>query len=75
MIFVDALGPIHPPDGEHRYLFHAECPFTRFAWIEASPTDDDEEWAEVLGQGRLLRRGWLPGGAPERPRGGLRQPL
>eukprot|EP00969_Alexandrium_andersonii_P094190 4161881-Alexandrium_andersonii.AAC.1 len=24
VIFVDALGPTHPPDGEFHYLFHAE---------------------------------------------------
>ena len=48
VLFIDALGPISPPDGEYRYLFHAECPFTRWAWVHPSAEDDARSWAVFL---------------------------
>jgi len=48
VLFIDAVGPISPPDGEFRYLFHAECLFTWWCWVRPSPADSEEAWAKFL---------------------------
>ena len=48
VLFIDAIGPISPADDGHSYLYHAECPFTRFAWVHPGRTDGAEEWAKFL---------------------------
>ena len=32
----------------NRYVLHAECPFTRYAWLKAAHEDTDEVWARCL---------------------------
>ena len=48
VLFIDAIGSIRPADDGNSYLFHAECPFTRWAWVHPSPKDDEEHWAKFL---------------------------
>jgi hypothetical protein len=49
VIFIDAMGPIRP-EGESGecYIFHAECPFSRWAWLHASKSDSESDWAVFL---------------------------
>jgi hypothetical protein len=30
------------------YIFHAECPFSRWAWLHASKSDNESDWAVCL---------------------------
>ena len=48
IFYVDAMGPIHPNSEGNEYIFHAECPFSRWPWIRASATDTAEAWAKFL---------------------------
>ena len=48
VLFTDAIGPIHPKDGEFEYLFHAEDPFSRWCWVAPAKSDSAEEWAAFL---------------------------
>ena len=48
VLFTDAIGPISPKDGDFEYLFHAEDPFTRWAWVHPAKTDSADEWAAFL---------------------------
>jgi len=49
VVFIDALGPIQPCGANDEvYILHAECPFTHFIWLKASPKDDEEHWARFL---------------------------
>ena len=57
----DTVGPIHPPCGEHRYIFHAECPFTRWCWIRPSPADSADAWARFLVEEVLFDAVGIPG--------------
>ena len=45
---IDLVGPIRPPDGEYSYIAHAECPFSRFCWLEPMKEDSEEEWAKFV---------------------------
>ncbi len=47
-LFIDTMGPINPPDGKFRYIAHAECPFSRFVWLQPMSENSEEEWAEFL---------------------------
>ena len=48
VLFIDTLGPITPTDEDNRVIMHAECPFTRYAWVKAAPADTDDAWARFL---------------------------
>ena len=48
VLFIDAIGPIRPADGEHKFLAHAECPYSRYPWIRPLREDCEEEWARFL---------------------------
>ena len=48
VLFIDALGPISPSDGVYRWIFHAECPFTRYCWLCAAEFNDGATWAKFL---------------------------
>jgi len=48
VIFIDTIGPIHPADGEYLYLAHAECPFSRFCWIQPLKDKSAATWAKFL---------------------------
>ena len=48
MIFIDTVGPINPPDGIYRYIAHAECPFSRYCWLEPIARNDANTWARFL---------------------------
>ena len=48
VLFIDAIGPIRPADGEYQYLAHCECPYSRFPWLAPLRDDSEEEWARFL---------------------------
>ena len=48
VLFMDAMGPITPPSDGNEYIFHVECPFSRWPWIKAVPADNSDEWAKFL---------------------------
>ncbi len=48
VLFIDAIGPIRPADGEYRYIAHADCPYSRFVWLQPMVDDSEEEWARFL---------------------------
>jgi len=48
VLFIDAIGPIRPADGEYRYIAHADCPYSRFVWLQPMIDDTEEEWARFL---------------------------
>ena len=43
ILFIDTIGPIRPADGEYSYIAHAECPFSRFVWLEPLKENSDVE--------------------------------
>ena len=43
VLFMDAMALIQPPSEGNEYIFHMECPFSRWCWIKASLKDNDEE--------------------------------
>ena len=47
-LFIDTIGPISPPDGEFKYIAHAECPFSRFVWLQPLKENSETEWAAFL---------------------------
>ena len=47
-IFIDTMGPYRAASDGNQYIFHAECPFTHFAWLKASPEDTEQAWAKLL---------------------------
>ena len=48
VLFMDTVGPVQPASAGNKYIFHVECPFSRWPWIKASPHDNAEEWAKFL---------------------------
>ena len=47
-LFIDTIGPFNPESDGCRYIFHAECPFSRYCWLKASASDTEEAWAKFL---------------------------
>ena len=50
VIVVDTVGPIKPAVGPQKlkYIFHASCPFTNYAWFRAAPDNTPESAARFL---------------------------
>ena len=48
VLFIDTVGPISPPSNGCSYIYHCECPFSRWPWVHAAATDTAEEWAKWL---------------------------
>ena len=43
-----AMGPTQPASEGNAYIFHAECPFSRWCSVTASKKDNAEKWARFL---------------------------
>ena len=48
VIYIDAIGPIYPKADGYEFLFHAECPFSRWPWVHPAVSDTADEWARFL---------------------------
>lgn len=53
VIYIDAAGPIHPPD-DGNCCWHAQVAFTGLPWLKAAPKDDAATTAKFLAEDTSL---------------------
>ena len=48
VLMVDTFGPIMPAVDGFKFVLHASCPFSGYAWFEAVKKNDSRTWAKFL---------------------------
>ena len=65
VLIIDTVGPITPAVRGFEFIYHASCPFSGFAWLQAAAKNDGPTWSQFLVEQVFFDIAGFPSGAAQ----------